>query len=87
MFIYIIRFGTLDWATIFLYDVKGIDQVSVAIFWTLMPLARLLTLLTCPLTESHTLTLRMGYDNTIWVNAFLELAAVSGVSRSFKNIN
>lgn len=39
MFIYIIRFGTLDWATIFLYDVKGIDQVSVAIFWTLMPLA------------------------------------------------
>jgi sugar phosphate permease len=39
MFIYIIRFGTLDWATIFLYDVKGIDQISVAIFWTLMPLA------------------------------------------------
>lgn len=39
MFIYIIRFGTLDWATIFLYEVKGIDQVSVAIFWTLMPLA------------------------------------------------
>jgi sugar phosphate permease len=39
MFIYIVRFGTLDWATIFLYDVKGIDQVSVAIFWTLMPLA------------------------------------------------
>ena len=39
MFIYIIRFGTLDWATIFLYDIKGIDQVSVAIFWTLMPLA------------------------------------------------
>ncbi|TMU55672.1 MFS transporter [Flagellimonas algicola] len=39
MFIYIIRFGTLDWATIFLYDVKGIDQVSVAMFWTLMPLA------------------------------------------------
>lgn len=39
MFIYIIRFGTLDWATIFLYDIKGIDQVQVAIFWTLMPLA------------------------------------------------
>jgi sugar phosphate permease len=39
MFIYIIRFGTLDWATIFLYDVKGIDQIRVAIFWTLMPLA------------------------------------------------
>lgn len=39
MFIYIIRFGTLDWATIFLYEVKGIDQISVAIFWTLMPLA------------------------------------------------
>jgi len=39
MFIYIIRFGTLDWATIFLYDIKGIDKVSVAIFWTLMPLA------------------------------------------------
>lgn len=39
MFIYIIRFGTLDWSTKFLYDVKGIDQVSVAIFWTLMPLA------------------------------------------------
>ena len=39
MFIYIIRFGTLDWATIFLYDVKGIDQISVAIFWTLMPFA------------------------------------------------
>ena len=39
MFIYIIRFGTLDWATIFLYDIKGIDKVSVAIFWTLLPLA------------------------------------------------
>ncbi|WP_299557301.1 MFS transporter [Seonamhaeicola sp.] len=39
MFIYIVRYGTLDWATIFLYDIKGIDQVSVAIFWTLMPLA------------------------------------------------
>jgi sugar phosphate permease len=39
MFIYVIRFGTLDWSTKFLYDVKGIDQVSVAIFWTLMPLA------------------------------------------------
>jgi len=39
MFIYIIRFGTLDWATLFLYEAKGIDQVSVAIFWTLMPLA------------------------------------------------
>lgn len=39
MFIYIIRFGTLDWATIFLCDVKGIDQVSVAKFWILMPLA------------------------------------------------
>lgn len=39
MFIYIIRFGTLDWSTKFLYDIKGIDQVSVAIFWTLMPLA------------------------------------------------
>lgn len=39
MFIYIIRFGTLDWATKFMYDVKGIDQIQVAIFWTLMPLA------------------------------------------------
>ena len=39
MFIYIIRFGTLDWSTTFLYDAKGIDKVSVAIFWTLMPLA------------------------------------------------
>ena len=39
MFIYVIRFGTLDWATIFLYDIKGIDQVSVALFWTFMPLA------------------------------------------------
>ena len=39
MFIYVIRFGTLDWSTKFLYAVKGIDQVSVAIFWTLMPLA------------------------------------------------
>ena len=38
-FIYIIRFGTLDWGTKFMYDVKGIDEVSVAIFWSLMPLA------------------------------------------------
>lgn len=38
-FIYIIRFGTLDWGAKFMYDVKGIDEVSVAIFWTLMPLA------------------------------------------------
>ena len=26
--------------------------------------------------ETHTLTLRMGYDNTIWVNAFLNMARV-----------
>lgn len=39
LFIYIIRFGTLDWSSKFMYDVKGIDQVSAAIFWTLMPLA------------------------------------------------
>lgn len=39
VFIYIIRFGTLDWGTKFMYDVKGIEQIQVAIFWTLMPLA------------------------------------------------
>ena len=39
MFIYVIRFGTLDWSAKFMYDVKGIDQVNVAIFWALMPLA------------------------------------------------
>jgi sugar phosphate permease len=38
-FIYIIRFGTLDWSTKFMYDVKGMDEISVAMFWTLMPLA------------------------------------------------
>lgn len=38
-FIYVIRFGTLDWGTKFMYDVKGMDEISVAIFWTLMPLA------------------------------------------------
>jgi len=39
LFIYIIRFGTLDWGAKFMYDIKGIDEVSVAIFWTMMPLA------------------------------------------------
>lgn len=39
MFVYIIRFGTLDWSTKFMYDVRNIDQVEVAMFWTLMPLA------------------------------------------------
>ena len=39
MFVYIIRFGTLDWSAKFLYDIKGIGQVSVAMLWTLIPLA------------------------------------------------
>lgn len=37
--VYIIRFGTLDWATTFMHDVKGIDEIKVAMLWTLMPLA------------------------------------------------
>lgn len=38
IFIYLIRFGTLDWATKFMYDVRGIDKVKVAFMWTIMPL-------------------------------------------------
>ncbi|MBT6715965.1 MAG: MFS transporter [Elusimicrobiaceae bacterium] len=38
IFVYLIRFGTLDWATKFMYDVKGISEVKVALFWSLMPL-------------------------------------------------
>jgi sugar phosphate permease len=33
-----VRFGTLDWATKFLYDARGIDKVSVVWLWNLMPL-------------------------------------------------
>ncbi len=38
IFVYLIRFGTLDWATKFMYDVRGIDKVRVAIMWSIMPL-------------------------------------------------
>lgn len=38
IFVYLIRFGTLDWATIFMYDVRGIDKVQVAFMWAFMPL-------------------------------------------------
>ncbi len=38
IFVYLIRFGTLDWATKFMYDVRGIDKVKVAIMWSIMPL-------------------------------------------------
>jgi len=38
IFVYIVRFGTLDWATKFMYDVRGISAVKVAFFWSLMPL-------------------------------------------------
>jgi MFS transporter, OPA family, sugar phosphate sensor protein UhpC len=38
IFIYLIRFGTLDWATKFMYDVRGIDKVRVAFMWSIMPL-------------------------------------------------
>ncbi|MBO4674535.1 MAG: MFS transporter [Elusimicrobiaceae bacterium] len=37
-FVYFVRFGTLDWATKFLYDARGIDKVSVVWLWNLMPL-------------------------------------------------
>ena len=36
--VYFVRFGTLDWATKFLYDARGIDKVSVVCLWNLMPL-------------------------------------------------
>ena len=35
--------------------------------------------------ETHTLTLRMGYDNTIWVNAFLNM--VRAINLTFQFIN
>jgi MFS transporter, OPA family, sugar phosphate sensor protein UhpC len=38
IFVYLIRFGTLDWASKFMYDVRGVDKVRVAIMWSIMPL-------------------------------------------------
>jgi len=38
IFVYLIRFGTLDWATKFMYDVRGIDKIKVAFMWAIMPL-------------------------------------------------
>nr|HPQ81827.1 MFS transporter [bacterium] len=38
IFVYLVRFGTLDWATKFMYDVRGIDKVKVAMMWSIMPL-------------------------------------------------
>jgi sugar phosphate permease len=37
-FVYLIRFGTLDWGTIFMYEVRGIDPIKVAVMWSIMPL-------------------------------------------------
>lgn len=37
-FVYFVRFGTLDWASKFLYDDRGIDKVQVVWLWNLMPL-------------------------------------------------
>lgn len=37
-FVYFVRFSTLDWTTKFLYETRGIDKVSVAVLWNLMPL-------------------------------------------------
>ena len=37
-FVYFVRFGTLDWATKFLYDARGINKVDVVWLWNLMPL-------------------------------------------------
>jgi sugar phosphate permease len=36
--VYFVRMGTLDWATKFLYDNRGIDKVEVVWLWNLMPL-------------------------------------------------
>lgn len=36
--VYFVRFGTLDWATKFLYDARGVDKVQVVWLWNLMPL-------------------------------------------------
>lgn len=36
--VYFVRFGTLDWATKFLYDDRGFDKDKVAWLWNLMPL-------------------------------------------------
>lgn len=38
IFVYLVRFGTLDWATKFMYDYRGIDKVRVAFMWAIMPL-------------------------------------------------
>ncbi|NLO91813.1 MAG: MFS transporter [Elusimicrobia bacterium] len=38
IFVYMVRFGTLDWATKFMYDVRGIDAVKVTFMWTAIPL-------------------------------------------------
>lgn len=37
-FVYFVRFATLDWATKFLYDTRGINKVDVVWLWNLMPL-------------------------------------------------
>jgi len=38
IFVYLVRFGTLDWATKFMYDERGIEKVRVAFMWSIMPL-------------------------------------------------
>jgi sugar phosphate permease len=36
--VYFVRMGTLDWASKFMYDDRGIDKVEVIWLWNLMPL-------------------------------------------------
>jgi sugar phosphate permease len=38
IFVYYVRFATLDWGAKFMFDVKGIEKVSVAVLWSMMPL-------------------------------------------------
>ena len=38
IFIYFVRFATLDWGTKFLYDVRGIGKSQAALLWSFMPL-------------------------------------------------
>ena len=38
VFVYLVRFGTLHWATTFMCDVRGINVVQAAFMWSMMPL-------------------------------------------------
>ncbi len=38
VFVYFVRFATLDWGAKFMFDVKGIAKTQIPLLWTVMPL-------------------------------------------------